>query len=88
MNKGNGHPYSFSAIFNGYNQEAINECPYSAIKQYLPAYHRNKKIIPDANVTHIWPQNREISESIARFSRIPNIVGHYVDILMNGGLHA
>ena len=44
MNEGNGHPYSFSAIFNGYNEEAINECPYSAIKQYLPAHHRNKNL--------------------------------------------
>ena len=76
MNDGNGHPYSFSAIFNGYNEDALEECPYSAIKEYLPVCHRNEMIIPDANVTHIWTQDKKLSESVAGISRIPNIVNN------------
>ena len=36
INKGNGHPYSFSAITNGCNYETLSKyCEYDTIKQYL-----------------------------------------------------
>ena len=81
MNEGNGHPYSFSAIFNGYNEDALEECPYEAIKIYLPSSHRNEVMIPDARVSHIWTQDREMSESVARVSKIPNIVNKPEDLI-------
>ncbi len=81
MTEGNGHPYSFSAIFNGYSEDALDECPYEAIKIYLPSSHRNEVMIPDARVTHIWTQNREMSESVARVSKIPNIVNKPEDLI-------
>ena len=81
MNEGNGHPYSFSAIFNGYDEDALEQCPYSAIKAYLPAHHQNKKIIPDAQITHIWTQDRQMSQSVASLAKIPNIVDNYEDMI-------
>ncbi len=30
LNEGNGHPYSFAAIFNGYDEGALAECPFAA----------------------------------------------------------
>ncbi len=80
MNQGNGHPYSFSAIFNGYDEKYLPECPYEAIKIYLPGSHRNENIIPDANITHIWTQDREMSQSVANLARIPHIVDDYEDM--------
>ena len=42
-NEGNGHPYSYSAIFNGYNRkELLKKCPYPIIKKYLINDHKNK----------------------------------------------
>ena len=39
---GNGHPYSWSAMFNGYNRELMTrECPFAGIPQYL-----NKQPLP------------------------------------------
>ena len=36
-NEGNGHPISFSSIFNGYNKKYLNKfCKFDLIKQYLP----------------------------------------------------
>ena len=33
---GNGHPYSWSAMFNGYDREAMTkECPFAGIPVYL-----------------------------------------------------
>lgn len=81
LNEGNGHPYSFSAIFNGYDEGALNECPFAAIRTYLPAIHQNRHIIPDARVTHIWTQDADLSRRVARVSRIPHVVEHYTNML-------
>ena len=36
MTEGNGHPYSWSAIFNGYDRDLMTrECPFAGIPQYL-----------------------------------------------------
>jgi hypothetical protein len=77
LNEGNGHPYSFSAIFNGYDESALAECPFSAIRMYLPAIHQNRHIIPDARVTHIWTQETALSARVARVAKIPKVVDDY-----------
>lgn len=82
LNKGNGHPYSYSAIFNGYNQVELDKrCPFELIKDYLPKFHNNKIFIEDAKVTHIWTQDEIISRDIAAVSLIPNIVSNYEDLI-------
>ena len=35
MVDGSGHPYSWSAIFNGYNPVEMKKCPFAAIQAYL-----------------------------------------------------
>lgn len=53
-NEGNGHPISFSSIFNGYNKKYLKKfCKFNLINEYLPKYHKNKKsnIISNAKVT-------------------------------------
>ncbi len=81
LNEGNGHPYSFSAIFNGYDESALAECPFAAIRTYLPAIHQNRHIIADAQVSHVWTQDAALSQQVARVARIPNVVDDYRDML-------
>jgi hypothetical protein len=81
LNEGNGHPYSFSAIFNGYDEGALAECPFAAIRAYLPAIHQNRHILPDARVTHVWTQDAALSQQVARVAKIPNVVRDYRDML-------
>lgn len=74
LNPGNGHPYSFSAVFNGFDPEALARlCEFELIRKYLRDFHSNREYIPDVRVTHIWTQSREASEKVAAVSRIPNI---------------
>jgi len=54
MVDGNGHPYSWSAIFNGYDPEAMADCPYPSIPAYLGREPKESLRIPGARVTHIW----------------------------------
>ena len=75
MSEGNGHPYSWSAIFNGYNPQFMKDCPFPAIPDYLQKQNfPNDGLSALGAVTHIWTQDREISENIARASNIPNVV--------------
>ncbi len=82
MNDGNGHPYSYSALFNGYDPKALAElCPFPLIKEYLPKEHRNENQILGAKVTHVWTQDQKLSKKIAQVSLIPNIVEEFTDLL-------
>lgn len=82
MSDANGHPYSWSAIFNGFNHSFMQECPFPVIPEYL-----SKEIYPEnflgnlAEVTHIWTQDIEISNHIAKASNIPFVVKKMEDMI-------
>ncbi len=82
MNEGNGHPFSYSAIFNGYDPQALQQrCPFDLIREYLPRDHRNEMFLPGAKVTHVWTQDRKLSEDVAAVAKIPNIAGRMEDLV-------
>ena len=74
MSDGNGHPYSWSAILNGYDAEAMAACPFPAIPRYLAERRFPDDRLPGARVTHVWTQDRALSESIARASLVEHVV--------------
>ncbi|MDR3491495.1 MAG: Gfo/Idh/MocA family oxidoreductase [Gammaproteobacteria bacterium] len=76
MSAGNGHPYSWSAIINGYNAERMQECPFPVIPQYLAKEKFPEAAIAGAEVTHIWTQEIKLSQHIADATYIPNVVEH------------
>lgn len=74
MNPGNGHPYSFSSIFNDFDNDALQkECEFALIKEYLPNHHRHQQFISDAKVTWVYAPEEGAAERIARVANIPNI---------------
>ena len=82
LNEGNGHPFSYSAIFNGYDPEALKlSCPFALIRDYLPREHRNEVFLEGAKVTHLWTQDLALSEKISRVSRIPHVVTRMEDLI-------
>ncbi|MGY8818121.1 MAG: Gfo/Idh/MocA family oxidoreductase [Pseudomonadales bacterium] len=74
MSKGNGHPYSWSAIFNGYDEESMKGCGFPAISEYLAQQKWPQAQIIGARVTHIWTQSLELSEHIASAALIKHVV--------------
>jgi predicted dehydrogenase len=83
LSEGNGHPYSWSAIFNGYDKNKMETCGYPVIPNYL-----NKQKFPDAKikegkVTHIWTQDINLSKHIASAALIENIVTDYKELIEN-----
>ncbi len=81
---GNGHPYSWSAMFNGYDEKRMTEeCPYAGIPQYLNKQPKETLCIPGAEVTHICCTGKSefTAEHVAACSLIPNVVQHPEDVI-------
>ena len=81
FNEGNGHPYSWAAICNGYNPEHMKNGPFPDIYKYLSERKFPNDSIEEANVTHIWTQDKLLSENIAIASNIENIVDRHTDLI-------
>lgn len=81
LNEGNGHPYSWAAICNGFNMEYMKDCPFPVIPEYLSKEKYPDNFIDNAVVTHIWTQDRRISEHVAHASKIENIVDDYHEMI-------
>lgn len=81
MIPGNGHPYSWSAIINGYDPAEMAQCPYPAIPNYLNAQPHDQVRVPGVQVTHLWTDNPAEAAAVARASLIPHIVKEPGDVI-------
>ena len=81
--EGNGHPYSFSAIINGYDDKNMSMSGWNNIYMYLKERDFSDFGISDAKVTHVWTQSFDESIKIANVSRIDNVVDNYDDMIEN-----
>jgi predicted dehydrogenase len=81
MIEGNGHPYSWSAIVNGYDPEKLASCPFPVIPQYLGRQPLETVRIPGARVTHVWTDNPAEAPKVAVASKIENVVSAPEDVI-------
>lgn len=81
LSEGNGHPYSWSAIFNGFQAEYMENCPFPVIPQYLSERSFPSDAIKAASVTHIWTQDVNLSQDIANASNIPTVCADLEDMV-------
>lgn len=79
--QGNGHPHSFSAIFNGYNPEAMAQSGWKNIFEYLEREPKENFGIKGAQITHVWTQDPCLSEQIAKASNIPHVCQTYEEMV-------
>jgi len=81
MIEGNGHPYSWSAIVNGYDPAEMAECPYPGIPVYLGRQPLETVRIPGARVTHIWTDDPADAAKVARASKVGHVVARPEDVI-------
>ncbi|MCX6955079.1 MAG: Gfo/Idh/MocA family oxidoreductase [Verrucomicrobia bacterium] len=81
MIPGNGHPYSWSAIVNGFDPVAMARCPYPVIPVYLGARPAGSVGIPGARVTHLWTDNPAEAPDVAAAALIPRVVARPEDVI-------
>ncbi len=70
---GNGHPYSFSAIFNGYDPGLMRAAGWGVVANYLEARPAKDFGIDGFSVSHVWSSTEGEAERIAAASRVPNV---------------
>lgn len=81
LSPGNGHPYSWSAIFNGYDPVAMESCGFPVIPRYLEQQQFPKDAIAEGRVTHVWAQDKKVASHIAKAALIENVVDRYTDMI-------
>jgi hypothetical protein len=73
MSKDNGHPYSFSAIINGFNQTKFKSSGWDVIYDYMSNEPSSALGIPGAKVTHAWTQDINITGKLAAATEIDTV---------------
>ncbi|MEN6357440.1 MAG: Gfo/Idh/MocA family oxidoreductase [Armatimonadota bacterium] len=81
MVDGNGHPYSWSAIFNGYDKAEMAKCPFPGIPAYLNKQPKDTFGIADAHVTHVWTDDPADAVKVSKASLVPNVVAKAEDVI-------
>ena len=81
MIEGNGHPYSWSGIVNGYNPDEMAKCPYPGITAYMGRQPLESVRIPGARVTHIWTDDPADAPKVAAASLIANVVSQPEEVI-------
>ncbi|MBK7901034.1 MAG: oxidoreductase [Betaproteobacteria bacterium] len=81
LSPGNGHPYSWSAIFNGYDPAVMEHCGFPVIPRYLEKQRFPEDAIGGARVTHVWTQDFDLSTRIARAALIEHVAECYTDLI-------
>lgn len=81
FSEGNGHPYSYSSIINGYNAHEFITSDWDVIYNYVKIRDEADFGIDGALITHVWSQNHEESEKLARVAKIENVVSSPKDMI-------
>jgi predicted dehydrogenase len=64
VSEGNGHPYSFSAIVNGYDDAGLAASGWDVIYDYVREKHPSEIGYDDARFTHVWTQHDAETERL------------------------
>lgn len=70
VSDGNGHPFSFSAIVNGYSDEGFAESGWPVIHSYLKERRPADFGFDGVKVTHAWTQDDELTRKLCRAANI------------------
>jgi predicted dehydrogenase len=81
LSEGNGHPFSFGSIINGYSPEGLAASGWPGIYDYVRRRHASEFGMGDWKITHAWTQDPEATKKLCAACRIEHGVDHYRDFL-------
>jgi len=81
LSEGNGHPFSFSAIINGYDERAFAETGWPVILDYLRRQPPESFGFKDVRVTRAWTQSPTQTENLCAACLIEQPVTRPEDML-------
>ena len=83
FSKNNGHPYSFSAIINGYDREHFKKVGYPQILNYLEKQKKSNFFIKDLKITHAWSEDFKKTKLLCEACKIDKPLKHLKDMINN-----
>ncbi len=81
VSEGNGHPFSYGSIINGYDPAGLAASGWPGIYEYVRRRHASEFGLHGWTITHAWTQDPETTKRLCAACRIPNAVGDYRDII-------
>ncbi|MFC7135316.1 MULTISPECIES: Gfo/Idh/MocA family protein [Salinibaculum] len=87
ISKGNGHPYSFASIVNGYSADGFAESEWEVILDYLEERDPAEFGFCNVEVSHAWTQDPEETEKLRAAAKIPHTVDNperLIDLELDG----
>lgn len=81
MSPGNGHPYSWSAICNGYDPQHLRRTEYPQIADYLAQQDWPAARLAEARVDYVWCEQKSQAVSVAEASCIHRVCDTYEELL-------
>ena len=72
--EGNGHPFSFSAIVNGYSRKGFKAANWSGILNYLESRDKKDFGFDGFQITYAWTQDKKITKKLCAACKIPYLV--------------
>jgi predicted dehydrogenase len=81
LSEGNGHPFSFSAIINGYDREAFARSGWPGILDYLERQPKTAFGFPGVEVTHAWNQDADVTARLCEACKVSNGVSSFEEMI-------
>lgn len=86
VSEGNGHPYSFASIVNGYSAAGFADTEWGVIHEYLDAKAPAEFGFDGVRVTHAWTQDPAETERLCAAACIPTAVAELPDLVGLDGI--
>jgi len=81
LTEGNGHPFSFSAIINGYDDQGMAASGWTGIHDYLRRRDASEFGLSPLRVTHAWTQDPAATARLCAACRIPHAAREVTDLV-------
>lgn len=81
LSEGNGHPFSFAAIINGFDDDGMKDAGWPFIHNYLKSRHASEFGFDNVQVSHVWTQDPALTKKVARAAKITHTVANLVDMV-------
>lgn len=81
LSEGNGHPFSFSAIINGYSDDWLYRSGWKVIYEYVTKRDPSEFGFEDVRVTDAWTQDPALTDKLCKACNIPNANQNIEDMI-------
>jgi predicted dehydrogenase len=81
LSEGNGHPFSYGSIINGFSPEGLASSGWPGIYEYVRRRHPSEFGLDGWKISHAWTQHPESTKKLCAACLIPNAVDNYLEFL-------